>query len=85
MSPTAHLDRFLDPLAETFSPEVARRIVDLRAPADVEARAALLAGKANSGTLSAEEEAEYKGFVDAVDIIGILQAKARKVLSRRGD
>jgi hypothetical protein len=83
MSAITHLDRFLDPLTETFSPEVARRIVDLRASADVEARASLLAEKANQGTLSAEEEAEYKDFVDAVDIIAILQAKARKFLLQR--
>lgn len=63
---------------------MARKIVDLRAPANVQARASELAEKANSGTLTAEEDAEYKDFVDAVDIIAILQAKARKFLSQRG-
>ncbi len=84
MSTTTYLDQFLDPLAATFSPEVARRIIDLRAPLEIQARATVLADKANLGTLSAEEEAEYKDFVDAVDIIAILQTKARKFLTQRG-
>ena len=82
MSTTTYLDQFLDPLTEILSPEVAQRIVELRASAKVEARAAELAQKANTGTLSAAEDAEYKEFVEAVDIIGILQAKARKFLLR---
>jgi hypothetical protein len=83
MSAPIYLDQLLDPLAEAFSPEVARRIVDLRASAEIQARVAILANKANAGTLTPDEEAEYKDFVDAVDIIGILQAKARKALMPR--
>lgn len=83
MSTTSYLDLYLDPLTEAFSPEVAQRIVNLRASQEVQARAGQLAEKSNLGTLSVEEEAEYKDFVDAVDIIGILQAKARKYLSQQ--
>jgi hypothetical protein len=83
MSTTSYLDLYLDPLTEAFTPEVAQRIVNLRASQKVQARAAELAEKSNLGTLSAEEETEYKDFVDAVDIIGILQAKARKYLSQQ--
>lgn len=68
---------------DAMSPEVAQRIVNLRASSEVQARATMLAEKANQGTLSAEEEAEYKGFVDAVDIIAIMQSKARKVVSQQ--
>jgi hypothetical protein len=83
MSASTYLDQLLDPLTEAFSPEVARRIVDLRASPEVEAHVAQLANKANAGTATPDEEAEYKDFVDAVDIIGILQAKARKALMPR--
>lgn len=82
MSTITYLDRFLDPLAETFSPEVARKIVALRAAPDVQARAETLAEKANEGNLTPAEEAEYKEFVEAVDIVSIIQAKARRFLAQ---
>jgi hypothetical protein len=83
MSKARYLAQFLDPLTDILSPEVAQRIVNLRAPQPTQARAAELAKKWNPGTLSAEEEAEYKDLVDAVDIIGLLQANARKYLIER--
>lgn len=84
MSTITYLDRFLDPLTETLSPEVARKIIALRAAPDVQARAEELAEKANEGTLTAAEDAEYKEFVEAVDIVSIIQAKARRFLSQHG-
>lgn len=83
MSTTSYLDRFLDPVTDAFTPELARVIVDLRADAETETRINLLREKANDGTLTPEEEAEYKDFVEAVDIISIFQSKARKFLARR--
>jgi len=44
---------------------------------------ALLERRFNAGTLTPDEDAEYKGFVEAVDVVSILQAKARRFLSRR--
>jgi hypothetical protein len=32
--------------------------------------------------MTAEEEAEYRDFVEAVDVISILQAQARRVLAK---
>lgn len=32
--------------------------------------------------LTPQEEREYKGYVDAADIIGIIQAKARRFLAK---
>ncbi len=84
MSTIPYLDRFLDPLADTLSPDVARRIVALRAAPDVQARAEELAAKANAGSLSPEEVTEYREFVEAVDIVSIIQAKARRYLARHG-
>ena len=80
MSNTDYLNQFLDSFTEVLSPEVAQRIIDLRASSAVESRAAQLATKANLGALSAAEDAEYKCLVEALDIVGILQAKARKYL-----
>ena len=83
MSTASYLDRMLQPVTEAMSPEFARKLVDLRADDELLLHVEDLRQKANHGTVTAEEEAEYKDFVEAVDLISILQAKARRVLSER--
>ena len=80
---TTYLDRLLLPVTECFSREVAERLVSLRSDPEVEARIGELAEKANEGTLSEEERAEYEEYVEAVDLIGVLQSRARIVLAKR--
>ena len=58
------------------TPQMASAILGLRAGSETEARIAELRGKANEGTLTPAEDAEYKEFVEAVDLISIMQAKA---------
>ncbi len=82
MSTTSYLDRFLDPVAEVFTPELASRLADLRADEEMQAEIELLRRKANEGTLTPDEEAAYKDFVEAVDVISIIQSKARRFLAR---
>ena len=82
MTTATYLDRFLDPVTEAFTPELARRIVELRADPDLEADVAVLRRKANEGVLTPEEKAEYQNFVEAVDLISIFQAKARRFLAK---
>ena len=77
----AVLDEVLEPVARCFTPEVARQIASLRASPTLQARLDDLAQKANEGTLSAAERANYEAFVEAIDLVGILQAKARKILA----
>jgi hypothetical protein len=60
---------------------VARQIVELRADATTQERIDELAEKSTEGQLSPAEEAEYDDYVEAIDIIGILQAKARSALT----
>jgi hypothetical protein len=81
-SHTAVLDRLLDPLDRILTAEVAEQIVNLRADANTQKRIDELADKSTEGQLSAEEEAEYDDYIEAIDIIGILQAKARAALAR---
>jgi hypothetical protein len=76
----AALDRLLDPIRRSLTPEVARQLVDLRADPEVQERIDALADKCTEGQLSAEELAEYEGYVRAVNLIAILQAKARAYL-----
>lgn len=83
MSTTAsYLDRLLEPMTEALTPEVARNLVNLRADAEVQSRIEQLRKKSNDGELTAEEEAEYKEFVEALDIVSIIQSKARKFLNK---
>ena len=79
----SYLDRFLDPLTEALTPESASALLNLRADPDLEARIDELRSKAKEGTLTPAEDAEYKDVVEAVDIVSIMQAKARRVLSRQ--
>ena len=61
---------------------MARKIVDLRADSELEAHIDDLRCKANDGSLTEDEEAEYRDFVEAVDIISVIQAKARRLLAQ---
>lgn len=84
MSPEANsavLDKLFAPVSECFTPEVARRIVALRAPPDVQSRLDELAEKSNEGTLTRDEQELYEACVRAVNFIGVLQAKARAHLA----
>ena len=80
---TGYLDRLLAPVTQCFTPEVAERLVALRTDAETQSRIEELAEKANEGELSPEELAEYEDYVEAVDLIAILQSRARAVLAKR--
>lgn len=82
MAVISYLDRFLEPVTDAFTPEFARRMVELKADPELQAEIDLLRRKANEGTLSPEEDAAYKDFVEAVDVISIIQSKARRFIAR---
>lgn len=77
------MDRLLDPVARCLTPDVARQLVEIRPDPETQARIDDLAERANDGSLSVAERTEYEGYVEAIDLVSILQAKARKVLSGR--
>jgi hypothetical protein len=81
---TSYLDRILDPVVECFTPQIARRLADLRADPQTQDHLDALAVKANQGELTPEEDAEYKQAIDAIDLLAILQAKARTYLRTYG-
>lgn len=82
MSTATYLDHFLAPMIEALTPAVARTLVDLRIDPYLQAHINVLRCKANAGTLTPEEDAEYKDFVEAVDLMAILQSKARQFLAK---
>jgi hypothetical protein len=83
MATPSHLDRLLEPLTVVLTPDVATALLGLRADPQLESRIEELRRKANAGTLTTVEDAEYKDFVEAVDVISIIQAKARRFLSKQ--
>ncbi len=83
MNTTTYLDRFLDPLADAFTPEFARKIAGIQVDSELQAYVDQLATKANDGTITEMESAEYKAIVDAADLISVLQIKARRFLAKR--
>jgi hypothetical protein len=76
------LDRLLDPIGRILTPDVARKLVELRFDSTAQARIDKLACKCNEGELSDSERNEYETYVYAIDFIAILQAKARALLKR---
>jgi hypothetical protein len=78
-----HLDRLLEPFADCLTPEVAAKVADLRADDATQARIDYLADRANDGQLTDAERDEYAGYLHAIDVIAVLQAKARAQLRRR--
>lgn len=75
------LDRMLDPVGRSLTPEAARRLADLSADPIVQQRVDELADRCNQGTLNADERAEYEAYVSAATVIAVLQSKARAVLA----
>lgn len=76
------LDRLLDPVRDVLTPEVAQAIADLRADPATRERLDDLAERHHEGQLSEDELAEYQALVSGVNLISVLQAKARSVLKK---
>jgi hypothetical protein len=74
------LAKILDPVVECFTPEVAKRVAELHADPAVQARIDELAEKCNEGTMTREEMAEYEGYIQAMDVVAVLQKTARALL-----
>jgi hypothetical protein len=78
------LDRLVDPVVNTFTPEVAKALVRLRADPQLQARMDELAEKCNEGQLTPEEREEYETSVRFANYLAIIQAKARRLLRASG-
>jgi hypothetical protein len=82
---TAHfMDRVLDPLVACLNREAAMSIVDLRIDPEIQARVEVLAERANEGTLTPDERAEYLSYVEAADLLAIFKLKAKHHLEANG-
>jgi len=85
MAHTSHLDivnSVLDPFTECLTPEAAKRIAAFQAAPATQFHLDELAGKANEGLLTADEQAEYDRYRSVFHFVTILQSKARAYLKR---
>jgi hypothetical protein len=76
------LSDMLEPISRTLGLKTSRALAGLRSTARQQARAERLAEKCNEGRLTAAERSEYEAYVQASTLIGILQAKARRVIAQ---
>jgi hypothetical protein len=81
METVSYLDRLLEPLADAMTPEVARRVVDIRLDSEMQAELESLRAGANEGSLTPEQERRYKRLVEALDTLAVIQLKARRALA----
>ena len=76
------IERLLEPVSRSLNVEAARKLIKLKADAKTQARVDELARKCNEGALTPSERSEYERYVTAGNLVAILQAKARLILSK---
>ncbi len=75
------LDQLVSQLGDCLTPESARRLLALKADAELQARVEDLAGRHALGLLGPEEQAEYGHYVSYSTFVAILKSKARQLLA----
>lgn len=60
-----------------LSREQLEKIIEMRGDAAIAERMTVLGEKANEGELSEDERAEYEAYIEANNLLAILQAEAR--------
>jgi hypothetical protein len=71
------------PIFSLLTVEQIRQIAELQGDPALDERVSVLAEKANEGELSEGERAEYEAYIEANNVLAIMQAEARFRLSRR--
>lgn len=64
-----------------FTPELAEHFVATQPKAELQARIAELAAKANEGELNAIEKSEYDTYIEAMDVIALMRVKSMQKVS----
>lgn len=80
---TAVLEKLLDPLARSFTPEMARVIAEFQADPSTQALVDDLARKCNEGELTEREKLDYEAYVRAGNLVAVLKAKAKAALAAK--
>lgn len=72
------------PLFQLLTSDQIRQLAELKADPSLAGRIDELAERANEGELSAADQAEYEGYIEANNLLAVLQAEARFRLSQNG-
>jgi hypothetical protein len=78
---TATLDELVGSLSDCPTDESARRLLALKADRNLQLQLDRLTRRAKSGTLSANELAEYETAVTYGTFVAILKSKVRQILA----
>ncbi len=81
--PNLAFHRGAAPIFALLTAEQTRQLAELQGDSAIAARVTELAEKANEGELSATEQAEYEAYIEANNLLAILQAEARFRLHHR--
>lgn len=73
------------PIFAILSSDQMRQLTQLQVDASLADRVEDLAEKANEGRLSSEELAEYEAYIEANNLMAVLQAEAKFRLQRSGE
>jgi len=84
VAPTDTTVDFLGIDTDAFTESMANALVRFRVSDTAKARMAELAEKANYGTISADEQAEYLRLINLAELLSLCQAQARGFLGRQG-
>ncbi len=79
MATLSPLDQLLNPDAGWLTPCGAQKLVGWKVSEELRQRIEELGRKANLAQLSADEDAEYRSYLDDAEVISLLQAKARRL------
>jgi hypothetical protein len=75
------LEASLEPVGRSLNREAALKLLEIKAPPLLQERIDVLAERCGEGVASDEELSEYDAMIQAANVIAILQAEARRVLS----
>lgn len=83
MSTVDPTDTFLGLDADHFTEPMAKAVLAFSASERVRERSAELADKANFGTITEHEQAEYERYIDLAEMLAIMKSRAKRFLATR--
>ena len=72
------------PIFSILTSDQTRRLAELQGDPGLAERVAELAEQANEGELSPADRGEYEGYIEANNLLAVLQAEARFRLNQNG-